>query len=86
MAALLVCGTKSTARLRLMACLMWSFAYTWLSTFGWDWHQYVASRDPAQLAQMVGDIAGVLSATYWLTRPVRIRRNVGRFRLSKMFR
>jgi hypothetical protein len=83
---LAICGTKSTTRIRLMACLVWGLSYLQLSTLGWDWHQYVVSRDPAQLSQMVGDIVGVVLATFWLTRPVSVRRHVSRFRLSNVFR
>ncbi|WP_321794803.1 hypothetical protein [Caballeronia sp. J97] len=63
-----VCWTKPTTRQRMLACVIGGVAYFLLTTLGWDYQQYRATHDPAQLAQMAGDVVGIVSAAYWLTR------------------
>jgi hypothetical protein len=63
-----VCWTNSTTRQRMLACVIGAAAYFMLTTLGWDYQQYRVTHDPAQLAQMAGDVLGLLSAAFWLTR------------------
>ncbi|MDR5754940.1 MULTISPECIES: hypothetical protein [unclassified Caballeronia] len=73
-----VCWTQSTTRCRMFACFIGAVAYFALTTMGWDYLQYRATHDAAQLAQMAGDVAGLLCAVHWLTRaqPVRLHQRL----------
>jgi hypothetical protein len=68
-----VCWTQSTTRCRMLGCFIGAIAYFALTTMGSDYQQYRATHDLAQLAQMAGDIAGLLCAAYWLTRAKAVR-------------
>lgn len=68
-----VCWTQPTTRCRMFATFIGAFAYFALTTMGWDYPQYRATHDAAQLAQMASDVAGLLCAVYWLTRPQAVR-------------
>ncbi|KXV16517.1 hypothetical protein CR51_00910 [Caballeronia megalochromosomata] len=68
-----VCWTRATTRCRTLACFIGAIAYVALTTTGWDYQQYRATHDPAQLAQMAGDVAGLVCAAYWLTRAQAVR-------------
>ncbi|MCE4547677.1 MULTISPECIES: hypothetical protein [unclassified Caballeronia] len=68
-----VSWTRSTARCRMFACFIGGAAYFALTTMGWDYQQYRATHEAAQLAQMAGDVAGLLCAVYWLTRAQAVR-------------
>jgi|GEM_PF-2344883 len=62
-----VCWTQSTARCRMLACFIGGAAYFALTMMGWDYQQYRATHEAAQLAQMAGDVVGLLCAAYWPT-------------------
>jgi hypothetical protein len=68
-----VCWTNPTTRQRMLACVIGAAAYFILTTLGWEYQQYRATHDPSQRAQMAGDVLGLLSAAFWLTRAEKAR-------------
>lgn len=60
---------EPVTRNRLATGVVFGLVYFFGSTIGWTHLHFVATSDPAKLAEMAADVIGIISAVLWVSWP-----------------